>query len=149
MAPFQGVCAGFPATLPASCLSPWGRQQPDTFFSALKLGAGAASSVLSLLALGGAYSLQTLSALLSSERTLGLSRGTVVVVWSRIMSPLWRMWSTNTAEMAILLLTAPAPSISAALAVREMPFQRWLGRINLLSKEQAAGTLQLGLQVND
>lgn len=93
--------------------------------------------------------MQTLSALLSSERTLALSRGTVVVVWSRIMSPLWRMWSTNTAEMAILLLTASAPSISAALAVREMPFQRWLGRTNLLSKEQAAGTLQLGLQVND
>lgn len=64
-APFQGACPGFPATLPTSCLSPWGQQQPDAFFSALKLGAGATSSLLSLLAFGGAYSLQTSSARLS------------------------------------------------------------------------------------
>lgn len=40
---------------------------------------------------------------------------------------------------------SPAPSVSVALSVREMPFQSWLGRTNLLSKEQAAGMLQLGL----
>lgn len=72
-APFQGACPGFPATLPTSCLSPWAQQQPDTFFSSLKLGAGAASSLLSLLVLGGAYSLQTLSARLSPESALGLT----------------------------------------------------------------------------
>lgn len=72
-APFQGVRPRFPATLPTSCFSPWAQQQPDTFFSSLKLGAGAASSLLSLLALGGAYSLQTLSARLSPGSALGLT----------------------------------------------------------------------------
>lgn len=67
------MCPSLPATLPTSCLSPWGQQQSDTFFSAVKLGAGAASSLLSLLALGGAYSLQTLSVRLSPELALGLS----------------------------------------------------------------------------
>lgn len=40
---------------------------------------------------------------------------------------------------------SPALTISVALSIREMPFQSWLGRTNLLSKEQAAGMLQLGL----
>lgn len=41
-----------------------------------------------------------------------------------------------------------APSASVASSMREMPFQSWLGMTNL-SKEQAAGMLQLGLQVHD
>ena len=40
---------------------------------------------------------------------------------------------------------SPAPSVSVALSIGKMPFQSWLGRTDLLTKQQAAGTLQLGL----
>lgn len=71
----------------------------------------------------------------------------MVVVWGReqdtatSVEDLQREYSKD-GDSAV---DSPAPSVSVALSVREMPFQSWLGRTNLLSKEQAAGMLQLGL----
>lgn len=107
--------------------------------------------LLSLLALGSAYSLQTFTARLSSEWALDLPRGTAIVVWGREQDPvtpvedLEHEYSRDGDTAA----DSPALSIRAALSISEMPFQSWLGRTNPLPQQPAAGMLQLRLYAND
>ena len=80
-------------------------------------------------------------------QALGLVSGTATVVWGReqgTATPVENQ-QRECSKDGDPAADSPVPSVGVALSVGEMAFQSRSGQTSLLSKEQAAGMLQLGL----